>query len=450
MAGNRVRLPTGRLIAHSAMSLPIMGSQLPLSTYLPAIYAKHMGISLYALGAIFLGERIWSTLADPLVGWLCDRTSSRFGRRKIWITIGAALFALAYAFLFFPVLRVTPASLTAALAVLFLAWSMIVVPYYAWSGELSPDYHERTRITTYQTVMTNVSLLCVLTVPAVVERFYPGNDLLKLNAMGAAVLLPMIPGTLLMLWSFPDQARAPSVRPKQAISLGQMLRSVAGETVLIRIMLADFLILAAQGARGGLFIFFTGYVLGMPEVAASLFLFQFLFGIAAAPLWQAVSRRIGKRSAYLWAEAIQAAINFALVLVGKGDLPLFLALALVQGLTQGAGNLILRAMLADLADEYRLRTGSDRTAMLFSLFSISGKAGSAVPLGIALPLIAWFGFNPQAASQPASGVLALSLVFSLVPGVAHLLATLLMRGFSIDEARQVAIRQQLEARENPA
>ena len=71
-----------------------------------------------------------------------------------------------------------------------------------------------------------------------------------------------------------------------------------------------------------------------------------------------------------------------------------------------------------------------------------------IPLGIALPLIAWFGFNPQAASQPASGVLALSLVFSLVPAFAHLFAMLLLRGFSIDEARQVAIRQQLEARES--
>ncbi len=450
MAESSGRLPAGRLIAHAAMSLPIMGSQLPLSTYLPAIYAQQFGISLYALGAIFLGERIWSTLSDPLVGWLCDRTSSRFGRRKVWIASGALLFIFAYGFLFFPVFGVTPLSMTAALAVLFLAWSMIVVPYFAWSGELSPDYHERTRITTYQTVMTNVSLLCVLTVPAIVERLYPGNDMLKLNAMGAAVLLPMIPGTLLMLWSFPDKAQAPAARPKARASPGQMLRSIAGEAVLIRIMLADFLILAAQGARGGLFIFFTGYVLGMPEVAAALFLFQFIFGIAAAPIWQAVSKRIGKRGAYLWAEAIQAAINFALVLVGSGDLPLFLALALVQGLTQGAGNLILRAMLADYADEYRLRTGSDRTAMLFSLFSISGKAGSAVPLGLALPLIAWFGFDPQAASQPASGVLALSLVFSLVPAVAHLLATLLMRGFSIDEERQIAIRQALEARENPA
>ncbi|MGE3690729.1 MAG: MFS transporter [Novosphingobium sp.] len=447
MANQGERLPTGRLIAHSAMSLPIMGAQMPLVTYLPVIYAKQFGISLAVMGAIFLGERIWSTLADPLVGWLCDRTSSRFGRHKVWIASGSALFALAYVFLFFPVVAMTPFKMTAALALLFLAWSMIVVPYYAWSGELSSDYHERTRITTYQTVTVSISLMVVLAAPAIVENLRPGDQMLQLNAMGAAVVLPMIPATLLMLWSFPDSKQAPKVAQSDRMTLRQMWSAVAGEAVLIRIMLADFFILFAQGVRGSLFIFVVGYVLGRPDIAASLFLFQFVFGIAAAPIWQAISRWIGKHKAFLWAEAVQSAINFSLVLLSSGGFGLFLAVALLQGLTQGAGNTILRSMLADVADEYRLRTGSDRTATLFSLFSISGKAGSAVPLGLVLPLIAWFGFDPQAAQQPPSATMALALTFALGPAITHLFALLLVRRFSIDETRQVEIRRQLETQE---
>jgi GPH family glycoside/pentoside/hexuronide:cation symporter len=441
------RLPTGRLIAHATMAFPITASQLPLATYLPAIYAREFGISLYVLGAIFLGERIWSTVADPLVGWLCDRTSSRFGRRKVWIAAGTVLFAATYAYLFFPPGDVSPTSLTLALALLFLGWSMIVVPYYAWSGELSPDYHERTRITTYQTVVTSISLLLVLALPALAENLRPGDHMLQLHAMGAAVIVPMIPACLLMLWSFPDHAGAAPARQDKPMGLGAMARTLLGETALLRIILADFFILFAAAARGGLFIFFAAAVLGMPKLAATLFLFQFVFGLFSAPLWQAISRRLGKTRAVLLTEIIQTVINFALLLVGTGDLTLFLVLALAQGLTQGTGNLILRAMLADAADEFRLRTGSDRTAVLFSLFSISAKAGSALPLGLALPLIAWFGFDPQLASQPQSALMALSLAFALGPGLAHLAAVFLVRGLDMDEARQVEIRRQLEARD---
>jgi GPH family glycoside/pentoside/hexuronide:cation symporter len=146
------RLPTGRLIAHSLINIPIVGAMVPLALYLPSIYAQHFGISLYVLGAIFLSERIWGTFTDPLVGWLCDRTVSRHGRRKVWIAGGSLLFACGYGYLFFPEGQVSPIGMTIALFVLFFAWSMIVVPYYAWSGELTRDYHERTRITTFQTV----------------------------------------------------------------------------------------------------------------------------------------------------------------------------------------------------------------------------------------------------------------------------------------------------------
>ena len=126
---------------------------------------------------------------------------------------------------------------------------------------------------------------------------------------------------------------------------------------------------------------------------------------------------------------------------------LFVVLALVQGLMQGSGNLLLRAMLADVADEHRLRTGVNRTALLFSVFSISSKAGTALPVGVALPLVAWFGFDPAVAVNPSSGLLAVALVFALGPALAHVAAAALVRGFSIDEARQQEIRRELAARD---
>lgn len=442
------RLPARNLVAHSLIQVPIAGAQLPLATYVPPIYAQHFGISLYALGAIFLGERIWGTLTDPLVGWLCDRTRSKYGRRKVWIAAGAVLFALSYFVLFFPFAGMTPLVLTLALVVLFFAWSMIVIPFYAWSGELSRDYHERTRITTYQTVTSAISLIIILVLPALVEYFRPEDLLLKLNVIGAVVLVPLLPIVFFGLRAFPDRSTTPVVRPgREKVHWRTALGVVMNEKATFKIMLADFSILFAQGVRGGLFFFYVPFVLGMPGLAATMFLYQFVFGIFAAPIWQAVSRRVGKHKAVIATEVLQAAINLPLIFLGAGDWIIFLLLATVQGLTQASGNLILRAMLADVADEHRLRTGNDRTAMLFSVFSVSGKAGSALPLGVALPIIAWFGFDPAAANNPDTGLRALAMVFGLGPFLAHLFAAWLMRGFDIDEVRQAQIRRELEARD---
>ncbi len=442
------RLPTGRLIALSMLSIPISGGAMPLGTYLPAIYAQELGFPLAVLGTIFMIERIWGTFTDPLVGWLCDRTTSRYGRRKVWIAAGSVLFFIAFAWLFFPQGSVSTVGLTIALVVLYLAWSMIMIPWYAWSGELSSDYHERTRVATYQSVTGAITLFCILLLPALADWFRPGDQLLKLNAMGAAVLLPMIPGTVLALRSFPDATSPPPRRTGSKADWRTTLRAIASESTVLRIMFTDFAITFAQGIRGGLFLFFVTYVAGLPKWGSTLFLFQFVFGIMAAPLWQKIARRAGKYRALIWAELGQALVNCALVFVTKGSLTLLLMLTLCQGLMQGSGNLLLRSMLADVAGEHRLRTGIDRTAMLFSAFSISGKAGLAIPLGIALPLIAWYGFDPKAVVMPSSGLLALALIFSFGPGLAHLIAVLLIRGFSLDEDRQRAIRQEQDKAES--
>lgn len=264
--------------------------------------------------------------------------------------------------------------------------------------------------------------------------------------MGLAIVLPAIPSAILALWAFPERERkiVRTARRSARPSIRQLVRTVLQEKTLFRVMLSDFAITFAQGIRGVLFVFFVAHVAGRPDLASSLFLLQFVFGIFAAPIWQQVARKIGKHQAVIAAEIGQAAVNFALLLVGKGDIALLFALTVAQGLMQSSGNLILRAMLADVADEHRLRTGQDRSALLFSIFSISGKAGTALPVGIALPLVAWFGFDPSLAVNPEGGLLAVAMVFALGPALAHVIAAWLVKGFSIDETRQAEIRRELD------
>lgn len=88
----RGRLSPLRLAAFSSLALPIYAAQGPLAVYLPAIYAQHYGLPLATIGLIFLLERIWGTLADPLIGVLGDRGG---GRRRSWIVTGAAIYASA-------------------------------------------------------------------------------------------------------------------------------------------------------------------------------------------------------------------------------------------------------------------------------------------------------------------------------------------------------------------
>jgi GPH family glycoside/pentoside/hexuronide:cation symporter len=435
---------TARLIAFSLMSVPVNAAQVPLTVYLTPIYAQYFGLSLKALGLIFLLERIWGAAADPLIGMFSDRTRSRWGRRKPWIAAGALIFALAGVPMFFPSPGVTPLHLGVVLFAFYLGWSMIQIPYFAWSGELSSDYHQRTRIVTYQQVAIAISLVLVLILPLAVEQWRPGDGALKLGAMGAFVIASVILAVLLTLPAFPEPPIPRHSAPR--MSLMTTLRLIGGETLLLRVLGSDFAINLAQNIRGTLFVFFVVHVAGLPQWAAGLFLLQFLFGILAGPIWLRVGYRFGKHQAAIIGELVQVACNLGLLFVTPGALPLLAALTVVQGLAQGSGNQMLRAIVADVADKHRLDTGVDRSALFFSVFSLAAKAAMAAAIGIALPLIAWFGFNPSGSNTTAA-LRGVALVFAIGPALAHVVAAWLVYGFPLDEQAHDRIRRALAERD---
>jgi len=222
---------------------------------------------------------------------------------------------------------------------------------------------------------------------------------------------------------------------------------VAQERLLRRIILSDLAVTFGQGVRNTLLLFVVSHYMGRPSLGSTLMLVQYVFGIAAAPIWMQIARQFGKHRTAIAGELVQVAVNLGLLAVTPGDLSLLIALTIAQGLSQGSGNLMLRAMVSDVADQHRLKTGHDRTALFFSAFSISLKLGFALAVGIALPLVGALGFDPQAAQNSSQALTGLLVVFAMGPALAHLTSAFLLRGFTLDEAELSRVQSELRRAE---
>lgn len=437
------RLPAKRLVSFASLAIPIAGAGLPLALFVPQLYVTHYGLSLAAIGLVFLVGRLWDVASDPIVGVLSDRTRSRWGRRRPWIAAGGVAFGAGAALLFFPPITPSALYLGLVLLVFYAGWSMIEVPFSAWAGELSGQYHERTRVVTYQATLRAIGLLAVLVIPTVLEQFRPADVALKMQVVGAFTLLTLVPALALTLTALPEPPR-PAQEPASE-GFWRTATLIVRDRLLLRVLASDAAVTAGQSIRAGLIVFFAVHYMGLPTWASGLYLFQFVFGVAAGPIWLAIGRRLGKRPTAIAGELAQAAINASLIFVFPGMLPLLLALTIAQGLTQGSGNLMLRAMVADVSDAHELRTGHNRTGLFFSVFSLSAKAGPAIGAGIALPLVAWLGFAPKGANSPEA-LEALKYVFALGPALAHIIAAAIIWRFALDEAGHADIRRALDAR----
>ncbi len=428
------RLPAWRLAAFASLALPLAGAGLPLAVYLPAFYAQSLGLTV--VGGVFLLTRLWDTVSDPLIGVLSDRTRTRFGRRKPWIAAGAVVFATSTLALFMPAGPPTALYLGGWLFAFYLGWTMMQIPFLAWSGALSAQYHGRSRVQAFVQTGSAVGYVAVLILPALLDQGVHASARADVHAMGLFTLITLAPALVLVLMT-PEEPVVPAMVALPRPNLSRAIAALARDRWLRRVLASDFAVTLAQTIRTSLFVFFVVAYLGQPKWGAALFLLQFVFGMFAAPIWLRIGYRIGKSRAAVVGELTQVAINLGLLLAAPGALAWVLAMTVAQGLAQGSGNLMLRAIVADLADKQALESGRERSGLLFSMFSMSAKLAAAVGVGVALPLVAVLGFRPGGHNSPEA-LLGLKLVFALGPAAAHALSAALMHGFTFDEHRRQA------------
>ena len=145
---------------------------IPISLYLPFFYSRDLGLSITAVGLVLMVARISDVIIDPLIGALSDRTKLAWGRRKIWMVAGAPLMMVSCYALFVATSPVTNIYLLGWSMLLWLGWTMINIPYYAWGAELSTDFDERTQITGWRQAWGFAGNISVLLVPVAAAKLF--------------------------------------------------------------------------------------------------------------------------------------------------------------------------------------------------------------------------------------------------------------------------------------
>jgi Na+/melibiose symporter-like transporter len=264
----------------------------------------------------------------------------------------------------------------------------------------------------------------------------------QIAGMGWSNLAALAIGLPILIFGFRERP-VPVARRK--LGFGAAFRLLATDRTVLRVIGSDFFVSLGQGFRGSLIIFFVTAYMGLPKSAMLIIpLVQYGFGVLASPIWMRVGYRLGKHRTLIVAEVTQIVINLGLLLLQPGQYGPLIALTVAQGLTQGSGNLMLRAIVSDVADQERLRTGKDHAGLLFSIFNVTINAAMALSVGIALPLVGLFGFMPGKPNAPAA-LSSLQWIIAVGPAIGHALSASLMLRFPIDEKKHEEILRALAA-----
>ena len=213
------RLSAVALFGYGLPALPLAALTLPVYIYLPTFYAEQLGLGLAAVGLVLLAARVWDVATDPAIGLLSDRLSGRFGRRPL-VALGAPVVMTATWFLFVPPTGADTVHLLLWSVVLYLGWTAMILPLHALGAELSPDYHERSRITAFREVSVLLGTLLALGLPAAIGFGDVSQAGEALFAMACAVLVLLPLGVAALLALTPE--RRAQAKRRLGLRLGRL------------------------------------------------------------------------------------------------------------------------------------------------------------------------------------------------------------------------------------
>jgi GPH family glycoside/pentoside/hexuronide:cation symporter len=431
-----------------------------------------LGMNPALVGLLGALPRLTDAITDPLMGYISDHTRTRWGRRRPYIFVGAisagVVFALLwqlprgqsenYYFWFFLI----------GSFIFYLGYTVFATPWVALGYELTPDYHERTRLMGVQNFMGQLAYVVSPWFLLMMQADYfddmvDGASYLAIGIAVVTIAIGILPAIFLR-----ERFKAPLpggelvAKGGEIVSTSQVIKKNITDFFkgfIITLKVGPFMKLCAAT-----FLVFNGFMLissfqfyviiyyvfgGDQELGAEYAGWSGTVGAVATfcvillVTW--LSTKIGKRRTFFIAIGISM-FGYALKWVCYNpDIPwLLLVPAPFMAFGLGALFTLMGSMIADVCDLDELETGQRREGMFGSIYWWVVKLGMALALAGGGFLLNATGFDVVLdGNQTERAIFLMRLLDVAVPFVCSALAN--MGSLCFSDNRRNGARNQAQA-----
>lgn len=423
-----------------------------------------LGMDPVLVGIIASVPRIFDALSDPMMGYISDNTRTRWGRRRPYIFIGAILSGIIFALMW----QLPPGHsesfyfwvfMTASI-LFFFAYTIYATPFVAFGYEMTPDYHERTRLHAFANTVGQIAWLGV-------PWFYAlmASSLFQDTVHGARTLAIWVGAIVVIL------GIVPALFCKEKVALISKIETKKGfwenmggffEGIAITLKCKPFVKLC-----GATFLVFNGFQLGVSFSLYVMIYYLFngsnsdagklmgwfgmltaIFTFGVIQLTGKVATKIGKRKTFLITISLSI-VGYALKWVGYNpDHPYWLLFA-APFVAFGLGSLftLMGSMISDVCDYDELKTHQRREGVFGAIYWWMVKVGMALAGLLTGVMLKCSGFDVALGAGQEEKTLFLLRVFDVgVPIITSAIALLIIATYEISETKAHEIRLELEKR----
>ena len=414
--------------------------------YLLYFYTDVVGISPALAGLIYGIGMFWDAITDPFMGYVAERTRTKWGVYRPYLLFGNIPLALSFVLLFW----VPPFEGTALFLFLLFAnllhrtcFTLVSVPFSSLTPRITSDSQERTNLTGFRMLgaQTGTNLMALLAFPII---FWVGGED---ESRGFVVLASIAGLTALAIHAITfltvkepsndqgiERVGGSLSEAAQAIKENRPFWLVFSATLIVGITTIFF---------GNNLIYYTKYALNLHEHQGTILFTSGIVAFLSIPIWWIISNNIGKKLTWLASSTITLLALMIFYLYEIDTLMELLFLVAFIGFGSGAGGILFWSMLPDTIEYGEVHTGVRSESSLYGFMTFAQKGSIAfaiIILGIVLDFI---GFQANEI-QSDSTISSMKAIMTLIPSVGVALSLIIIYFYPIDAKMHKDLLRQLQ------
>lgn len=395
------------------------------------------GLSPVAAGSVLAIGRIWDAFNDPFIGYLSDKTRTRWGRRYPWIVLGAIPFGVT----FFLTWVVPDWGDTArfwyyvVMSLLFQVFYTVVnLPYTTLTAELTKDYDERTELTAFRLGSSLFGAIAALGLGLVITQVVADQRQQYLVLGGICAVLSVLPLLWCVWGTYPYAVQRNALQPadtdEAALPFLQQIRVVFSNRAFVFVVGIYLFAWLALQMTASIIPFYATFWMGLDSYFLAALLVQGT-AIVMMVVVNYLSRRLGKQEVFYIGIGTWIIAQIALFFVQPGQVAALYLLCIVISFGVATAYVVPWAMLPDVIELDEIKTGQRREGIFYAFMTLLQKVGLALGLFLVSLALQFSGFVSEAAQQSDSALLAIRIFIGPVPMVLLAMSMLLTRFYPI-------------------
>ncbi len=432
-----------------------------ISFYLLYFMVSVAGLDPRLAGLVFIVGKFWDAITDYLMGVISDKTTSKFGKRRVYMFFGAIPYGL-----IFILLWVTPFSLETTQFIKFLyytsafmlfntAWTVVYVPYNALTANMTRDYDERTSLNGIRIIFANIGLLLGAAIFALLAEgegsiFAEAFNSVKTGYLVAAAIFGII-AMLIMILSASMVKERVETNSTYNKPLFKTIKEFFSMKEFRSTMMYYLLSMVGFDIIMAVFLFFINDALGFAtvgggEISMIFIALPLICAIGSAMFWVNRSEKYDKVKVYSFAVVWISLALLACIFIPKYNVDnpfisyLFLGLTVILvGIGMSAVQILPFASIPDVVEVDEYYHGVRREGAYYGIVSFVYKVASGISIAIIGMILGAFGYIESIDGvyivQPESALLAIRLTIGLLPGILFFISVMFGRKANLDRKR---------------